>query len=90
MTTPDLKPLRDKARAKMTDGKLPNTLEAVGRIVADVNDHQSGVCGICDAAISKAEFSYLVYQSGMTPTKIPMHFLCHAAWQLEVRGMLPS
>ena len=89
MADPDISPLRDKARAKMAGGKLPKTLQEVERIVADPRNHANGVCAVCDAPISKKEFWYQVDQSGITPKAIarPMHYLCHAAWQLEVRGM---
>jgi hypothetical protein len=89
MADPDINSLREKARAKMTDGKLPRTIEAVARVVADPRTLPNGACAVCDVGISKNEFWYQVHQSDITPTAIqrPMHFLCHAAWQLEVRGM---
>jgi hypothetical protein len=89
MADPDIVPLRDKARAKMAAGRLPKTVQEVERVVADVHNRPDGVCAVCDAGITKGEFWYLVSQSGIVPTAIPrpMHYLCHAAWQLEVRGM---
>jgi hypothetical protein len=89
MSDPVLEELREKARAKMANGKLPKTTKDVERIVADVQIRPSGVCAVCDVAISNNEFWYQVHHSGITRTAIPrpMHSLCHAAWQLEVRGM---
>ena len=88
MPDPDIIPLRDKARAKMAAGALPKTVQEVVRIVADIHK-SNGVCAVCDADITKSEFCYLVSQSGTTSTAVPrpMHYLCHAAWQLEVRGI---
>lgn len=85
----NLNPLRDKARAKMAAGKLPKTIQDVERVVADIHNRPNGVCAVCDVAISNNEFWYQVDHSGITPKAIPrpMHYLCHAAWQLEVRGV---
>jgi hypothetical protein len=43
-----LEELREKARAKMANGKLPKTTKDVERIVADVHIRPSGVCAVCD------------------------------------------
>jgi hypothetical protein len=89
MADPDLNPLRDKARVKMAGGELPKTLREVEGIVADASNQPSDACAVCDVTISRTEFWYRVDQSGIESRAIsrPMHFLCHAAWQLEVRGM---
>ena len=88
----DINPLREKARATMVSGKLPKTIKEVENIVADPRTQPSGVCAVCDIAIEKGDFWFLVKQSGLTSTAIhrPMHWDCHAAWQLEVRGMPKS
>jgi hypothetical protein len=38
---------------------------------------------------AKSEFCYQIDHSGITPKAVPrpMHYLCHAACQLEVRGV---
>jgi hypothetical protein len=89
MAAPDINPLRDKARAKMTQGKLPKTTQEVERIVADMKVRPSSACAVCDVAITKADFWYQVSQSGITPTAIPrpMHDVCHAAWLAELCGL---
>jgi hypothetical protein len=89
MATPDINPLRDKARAKMSDGKLPKTTQEVERIVADIRNRPNSACAVCDIAISNKDFWFQVYHLGIAAAAIPraMHSLCHAAWQAELCGL---
>ena len=89
MPAPDINPLRDKARAKMNDGRLPRTTQEVERIVADMQVRPGSACAVCDLTIKKTDFWYQVNHSGITPTAIPrpMHDVCHAAWFAELCGL---
>jgi hypothetical protein len=45
-------------------------------------------CGLCGELIKGGEFKYTVHEPMLTdtPTLHVLHFLCHAAWQLEADG----
>jgi hypothetical protein len=83
---PDERILRDKARAAVRDGKLPNRRP----------DRTSGglgvgaMCAICDLPVERNEMEFEIEfahdgdNSG--PDKFHVHFRCLAAWEFERRA----
>jgi hypothetical protein len=90
MAQPDLeellKKLRARARKLIDAGKLPATTkpyQTVGDCVIGP-EH----CRLCDTLIEPTEFvpgeaRYMISPGAQGPTFGPLHFLCHAAWQIE-------
>jgi hypothetical protein len=78
--------LRIKAREKIDAGALPKGDPT--RVNGDRVAHDTP-CNLCGQVIKKSEFSYLIKAPGraMSDSQYILHFLCHAAWQVEVAGV---
>jgi hypothetical protein len=90
MLQPDLeellKKLRECARKLIDAGKLPATTKPYQTTgdCAISGEH----CRLCDTLIEPTEFvpgdaRYMISPKAQGPTFGPLHFLCHAAWQIE-------
>ena len=87
MTDSNFDALRIQARAKIDMGMLPATMPSgvIGDYV--VEDTR---CRLCGQFIKMREFRYVVraHSKVMGDQHYNLHFLCHAAWQLEVSVMM--
>lgn len=90
MPQPDLEELLKKLRAsarKLIDaGKLPATTKPYQTIGDCVTRHEH--CRLCDKLMESTEFMpgearYMISPEARGPSFGPLHFLCHAAWQIE-------
>lgn len=77
---PDSEVLREKVRARIASGALPQVAPA--RLFAGHGDNQ--MCAVCGQSISRMQILYEVELTDRTERKaLHFHLVCHAAWQLE-------
>jgi hypothetical protein len=68
--------LREKARAKITAGKLPSV--DVREVCAGYGGNE--VCDVCGQSITAHA---VVYEVEVPGRRLRFHIACHAAWQTE-------
>jgi hypothetical protein len=76
--------LRTKARAMIGAGTLPSTSEPSSVLGSYVSSAKK--CTLCGELIPTKGFQYEVRAPGPGTSNVHyhLHFLCHAAWQIEV------
>jgi acetamidase/formamidase len=82
--SPDFADLRVRARELIAAGKLPATTDPFA--VEGTGVGNATRCGLCELTIEKRKIGFTVTApgAGSERQRYPaMHFLCHAAWQLE-------
>jgi hypothetical protein len=76
--------LRDMARELIREGRLPATTNP--RHVTGENVMQPEICHLCEKVIEVGETRYVIRSEGKVMGLQQyggLHFLCHAAWQIE-------
>lgn len=85
MTNAEFQLLRDRARSMIDNKGLPGTANPEGVLGARTS-HRINECQLCGESIEAGDFQYTVSAPGQLRDRQPypaLHFLCHAAWQLE-------
>jgi hypothetical protein len=81
---PDIPALRDRTRVLIKAGKLPATTKP--STIEGSNTVQPVRCHMCDNIIEAGQIKITVRAPGLAfgdTSYGPLHFACHAAWQLE-------